>query len=616
MRHFLILNFAIFLSFAAIAQTKVAPTQIYEPHRAYMPLYNNVQVSSSAPAPAPFWSNTFSNPQQDWITFANPANQDWVIGTTAPSGGFSVGMGAISSTSAADGFALFDSDALAVSAQNTQDATLTYKGVIDCSNIAYVNINFESYHRKFQDSVFVEVTNDGWLTYERYEVHVGQAINTSSSNPENISVNISSVAGNQDSVTFRFRYEGQWDYAWMVDDVSFTETPNNEIKFGEETFGGWWIQYANSIGFGSDFTAYPLAQATAMPYRFEGVISNTGVITQNNFTMNVNVEEMSSGTVYPFSSNGLTLTSTQRDTVQTSNGFTPMSQGQYNISFWATSDSAITDTVVKTTIVTDTVYAVDYDWNFDGANASGYYDLGRNCGGNILANTFDIFEATYATSISFFVNDRSVAGASVKVGVYEIDPAVSLNTSAPVLLASSDPYELKLQDINSWVTLKLTTPLSLTPGSWLAAVQGFSSFTDTTFIGANGNSNSVCYQQDNCPPTPPNTNPAGTWVSLNGSPMIRLNVSKNPPLPPPNSIEEGLRNFNIFPNPTNGYFTLELDKISNYDVFVKNMLGQTIYTTKVSSLKSDFDFSNYKKGVYTIELKDNDITYIEKIILE
>ena len=99
------------------------------------------------------------------ITFANPANQDWVIGTTAPSGGFSAGMGAINSTSARNGFALYDSDALGVSAQNnTQDATLTYNGFIDCSNFQYVNINFESYHRKFQDSVFVEVTNDGWVT--------------------------------------------------------------------------------------------------------------------------------------------------------------------------------------------------------------------------------------------------------------------------------------------------------------------------------------------------------------------------------------------------------------------------------------------------------------------
>ena len=235
---------------------------------------------------------------------------------------------------------------------------------------------------------------------------------------------------------------------------------------------------------------------------------------------------------------------------------------------------------------------------------------------NLLGNAFDIHEATYATSISFFVSDNSVAGASVKVGVYEVDPAVSVQTTPPLLLVSSSPYELKAQDINSWVTVKLTSPLSLTPGSWLATVQGFQSVFDSTFISSNNNSNSASYLQDNCPPTPPSTTPAGTWFSITGTPMIRLNVSKNPPLPPPNSIEEGLRNFNIFPNPTNGTFTIELDKISNYDVFVKNMLGQTIYTSKINNLRSNFDFANYKKGVYTIELKDNDITYVEKIILE
>ena len=48
-----------------------------------------------------------------------------------------------------------------------------------------------------------------------------------SDNPEIVSINISSTAGNQPSVWFRFRYEGQWDYAWMLDDVSLTETPDN-----------------------------------------------------------------------------------------------------------------------------------------------------------------------------------------------------------------------------------------------------------------------------------------------------------------------------------------------------------------------------------------------------
>ena len=132
----------------------------------------------------------------------------------------------------------------------------------------------------------------------------------------------------------------------MVDDVSFTETPNNEIKFGEEALedGGFSMPI---FGFGSDLQ-HILTQASVMPYRFEGIISNTGIITQTNAKMNVSVEEMSSGTTYPYSSNTSSIVSGQNDTVQTVNGFTPMSQGQYNISFWATSDSATTgDTVVK-----------------------------------------------------------------------------------------------------------------------------------------------------------------------------------------------------------------------------------------------------------------------------
>ena len=47
--------------------------------------------------------------------------------------------------------------ALATTASNVQDATLTFKYFIDCSSYQYINLNIESYHRKFQDSVFIEV---------------------------------------------------------------------------------------------------------------------------------------------------------------------------------------------------------------------------------------------------------------------------------------------------------------------------------------------------------------------------------------------------------------------------------------------------------------------------
>jgi hypothetical protein len=255
----------------------------------------------------------------------NGGLQNWVIGTAGPTGFYSSGMGAIASTTSADGFAMYDSDALASSAANTQDATITYTGTIDCSLYTYVNINFESSHRKFHDSVFVEVSNDAWGTFERFEVHASQAINDASSNPEFVSVNISTVAGNQDSVSFRFHYEGEWDYAWMVDDVSFTETPDNESKFNAETFGGWWIGYLSTTGAGTDYTFYPMSQATAQPYRLEGVILNTGIQTQNNATMHVDIDE--NGTITSLSSNPISLSGGQTDTVETTSSFSPTNMG-------------------------------------------------------------------------------------------------------------------------------------------------------------------------------------------------------------------------------------------------------------------------------------------------
>jgi hypothetical protein len=76
--------------------------------------------------------------------------------------------------------------------------------------------------------------------------------------------------------------------------------------------------------------------------------------------------------------------------------------------------------------------------------------------------------------------------------------------------------------------------------------------------------------------------------------------------------------FNTFPNPTNGIFTIELDVNKKYDVTVNNVLGQTVYsgTTSSDDLKTEIDLSNFGKGVYTVELKNNSSTYVEKVIVE
>ncbi len=254
-------------------------------------------------AVTPFFTNDFSD-LAEWTTYdaLNGGLQDWVIGTAGPTGFFSMPMGAIASTTTANGFAMFDSDALGSSVTNTQDATITYNGTVDCSAYSYVNINFESSHRKFQDSVFVEISNDAWVTFDRYEVHADQAVNDQSANPELLSVNISSTAGNQASVSFRFHYEGQWDYAWMVDDVNFTEAFNLNDEAELTTL---------------DIVNFSIAPATI---DIKGIITNAGGNTintidliwtdgTNSYTDNLTNLNLAPGASYNFThSDQLTIT--------------------------------------------------------------------------------------------------------------------------------------------------------------------------------------------------------------------------------------------------------------------------------------------------------------------
>ena len=121
--------------------------------------------------------------------------------------------------------------------------------------------------------------------------------------------------------------------------------------------------------------------------------------------------------------------------------------------------------------------------------------------------------------------------------------------------------------------------------------------------------------EDNCPPTPPNTNPAGTWVSLNGSPMIRLNVSKNPPLPPPNSIEEGLRNFNIFPNPTKGKIKIRTTA-NKLEVTIFSSLGKIVKESIITRGDNEIHLLDQEKGVYFIKLKDHEKSELRKLVIQ
>lgn len=517
---------------------------------------------------------------------------------------------ALTSTTASNGFLICDTDS-ANHYANGQPSGSTYQYIestvttnaIDLSMYPAVSVEFEHLFRYNNlgntnftpPSIYVSSDSINWT---EYQVHGGLSNNTQSSNPEFTSINISTVAGNQSTVYLRFGWVARC-YYWMIDDIKIVETDPNRLEIADHTYGGWWLGYQITGDIGVDYTFNPMNQANQNPYRMEAVVQNNGASPQTNTTLHVSIDDVSGNNIASASSNGMTSMVNSYDTLATNTNFSPTSYGYHDISFWASSDSfPSTDTLVRGTIVTDTVYGIDYDWNSDGANAGNGYFLGRSCGGQVLANRFDIYENTTITSISFHVNDNSVPGAELNVELYEAD--------GQIYLEESDPYILTAADIDSWVTLPLLNPYFLTAGtSYMAAVRGRQHPQDTSLISSTTNPNTSRYLQDNCG--------NGNWYTISKALLIRMNFGT------PNSIDEANidLNFNVYPNPSNGNFVIENLNNHYYDLEITNVYGQQVLLElNINRLENKIDMSRLSSGLYTAKIKNNKSTYTTKLVIE
>lgn len=202
------------------------------------------------------------------------------IGNNLPTGTFSSELDPIKSTTTANGYALIDSDAGYTNAPGTQDLKLTLNQTLDFSTKQYVAINFQSFHRCYRDSILIEfnVNGAGWNHQIRLDRDID--VNESSANPTFQSVNISSIVGNQSNVQFRFRYKGEWDYAWFIDDLAFVEPLVNELLMTQV------YQKANGDG-GMDYYAVSKSQVSFPGTTFGAKVNNQGAVAQNAASLSV-----------------------------------------------------------------------------------------------------------------------------------------------------------------------------------------------------------------------------------------------------------------------------------------------------------------------------------------
>lgn len=169
-----------------------------------------------ASAQTTIYSQNFSTAglPSGWQSIDNATGGKWARKTSAHS---------FASSTASNGFYIFDSDA-AGNDSKAEDADLI-TGAIDCSSSSFVALQFEQFFQQYASSegtVSVSVDNATWTPV--------YTVNSSSSNPEVVTINITSIAANQATVYLKFNYIGDYDYWWAIDDIKLFEPPAYDIS--------------------------------------------------------------------------------------------------------------------------------------------------------------------------------------------------------------------------------------------------------------------------------------------------------------------------------------------------------------------------------------------------
>ena len=475
---------------------------------------------------------------------------------------------------------------------------------IDLTGWNNVSLEFEHNFRLNNSiNLVVSVSSDS-INWTGYNVQGNASNNQESADPEYLSLNISSIAGNQSTVYIKIGWTARV-YYWMIDDMKIVETPDNRLSLAETEYGGWHVGYQTVGGLGMEYTYNPIKQVAANPYTFEGIVANTGALSQTA-RINVEVFDAIGSSVFTTTSVDSILGPQDSTTFIGNNTFAPTTIGQYYFQTWASSLDTLSDTIVSSSIVTDNIYGRDDDTDYS------EYGLGRSCGGMVIGSYFDIYDTDDLSSLSVFMRDNSVEGADIYAVVYEIDAS----TGDEIYLFQSDDYTLTSNDLGAWVTIPFSSNETLVPGTYMAAIGGYANPVDTSIIGMSQYTYpTTCWIQKNGCLNSGQT--FGSWYWLSRNPMIRMNFAIV------SAIEQDAfeGNVSIFPNPTSGIFTIDMADVTNgdYIISVRNILGEITFFDKreINGLTSiDLDLSNMDKGTYIIEIKSKDYIFFDKITVQ
>ena len=626
MKKFTIVILSLIMSGITFAQNSAVVKTL----RRDLPTYTVKGEKSQVQTKDAVWSNDFST-SADWIIGeTSPDGAEWVICTeaTAPEGFLPVyGMPeSFESTTADNGFALWNSDIQGGSGGDTQDAWIQIANAIDLSGVNTPRFIFESYFRRWSDVVTFDYSIDGgteWTSIELY-THIEQGIATPSPYVYNLNV---PELGDESNVLFRFRAVGDWDYGWMIDDISIIEAPLDDLVLMDartnffsaidyHTEGSDYYHFNSHFGFLPD----EVVQNEAAFLFFNAVVLNNGLNAVDP-QVTITIKDPSGTEIYTFSSSlGTELASGELDTLDIAWGddepFLMTEElfqlGLYDIEFTVAAEG-ITDGNPDDNFramdfrANDNTYARDGD-NLNGVCGPGIW-LDEGNDGDMMAVDYDFFEFTEIETVWAYITSSSDPNCSLRCAILDFDSGaeewVELTSSSLVTI----PDDL----LGTWVAFTFTDPLVYEVEAGTIKTLKIA----LEFYYADAESN-LWIGEDNTVPSSfwgtswKFVSEADGWKAItnytSSVPMIRVQLPNT--LVSNQSIVSGT-DYKIYPNPTSNIITIE--NVQNADIQIVNITGQVVASISNADFVTTIDVSSLAQGTYFIRITGENGIAVEKM---
>ncbi|MFN8410591.1 MAG: T9SS type A sorting domain-containing protein [Flavobacteriales bacterium] len=557
------------------------------------------------------WSNDFATPSDWTIAHDGNFNADFQIGVGLESQG-DFGTPAIESTTAANGYAMYDSDAAGNTTTDYEQAHITTAAPIDLTGHPNVILSFETQYRRYNDEqTFLVVSTDGnfptlddplmdisampgvFRVWEDGELTQG----VSPGNPTVREFNISAAAGDAPQVWVRLQFTGIYGYTWYIDDISIYD----QYQYDSYMLNG----FVSHRGDGSEFGRIPSTQL--------GSQMNVGAwVINKGYDVLTNVTASASSTAFAtVSANAATLNPGDTLFFNEWASVAGLATGAYTVDYTVTSDQSGSEGNMannnwqRTFEVTDDMYSLDQIGGHpEGTEVLTYFGTNQFTGGadGVMGFTYyPIIEEFAVTGMQIELANGTVVGGTLQVSLHD---STTLMADDPTPIEVSNDHEVTQADLDAGViNVAFDNPVTLDPGAYYAGITMYS----------NENANDIRVLDDLTVPQPGISSAlfldATLYSNINA---LALRLSSDPTI----GMEESrLTGVGVYPNPSTGLVNVAFVNTGKYTVDVLNSLGQTVQRTRMNGT-STMDLSTMPKGVYSLRISNGTATTVDRVVLQ